>query len=98
LGARGLGFCWGGSHAPVQFSLSSLQRRVLKNPDNLRVEKSKNGLPEVRKQKCRAAVGGVRRRDLEEELVRPYVAQSLLFRFRTSFGSCALIESNDAQK
>jgi hypothetical protein len=27
---------WGGSHAPVQFSLFSLQERILENPDYFR--------------------------------------------------------------
>jgi hypothetical protein len=62
-------FNFGWKSCPSKIVSVEPARRVLKNPDNLRVEKGKNGLPEVRKQERRAAVGGLLRCDLQEELV-----------------------------
>jgi len=39
------GWQWGGNHAAVQFSLSSLQKRVFKNSDNFRAREEQDRLP-----------------------------------------------------
>lgn len=59
---------WGGSDAPVQFPLSSLQQRILKNSDTFGAGEGQDCLPALQKQGRRAAVGSFLCSDLKEEL------------------------------
>jgi hypothetical protein len=44
-----MSFRRGGSHAPVHFSLSRLQKRILENPDTFRAREGRDCLPALQK-------------------------------------------------